>query len=91
MHAARARARAVLQYMHVKSMTTRIPSSFMCDSTNKLDLGRSGTGYLTQNVPALRDRLDPSFRSTAVHSTVAVLHLAHPVDATKAFRSYIPN
>ena len=50
-----ARARAVLRYMHDKYESSRIPSSFKCDSTNKLVLDRSGTGYLTQYVPALRD------------------------------------
>ena len=51
----RARARAVLRYMHDKYKSTRKPSSFKCDSTNKQVLDRSGAGYLTQYVPALRD------------------------------------
>ena len=59
----RARARAVLRYMHDKYESTRIPSSFKCDSTNKQVLDRSGTGYLTQYVPTLRDTVHSKLQS----------------------------
>ena len=59
----RARARVVLRYMHDKYKSTRIPSSFKCDSTNKQVLDRFGTGYLTQYVPALRDMVHSKLQS----------------------------
>ena len=64
--------------MHDKYESTRIPSSFKCDSTNKHVLGRSGTGYLTQYVPALRDTVHSHFSPTAVPSTAADLHSILP-------------